>query len=357
MINDSTRFSLNSALLLSSLFFACSAPDRVAGTADRPRPSLSLAATATVTAVDVSNGITGGGARTISSTGVILGKNGTTRGWWQSPSPSFNTLDNGWVQGGNRNADAGGGQGTALLSTNGAGPWLSVTLSSPPGISAGATLAHDINGSRVLVGNTLGSSVYAIRWDNPSAVPVRLPLPTLQYPAYQVVARSINNTGTIVGYVIETLPKNRSRYEALIWSGNNVSILPLPAGSTTQLASNLNDAGVISGIVDGSHPIRWTPRTGGGFDVAVSSINVGGNNLDTGIDACGRITGGSDSGAWVWDGVSAPIILPGLAGPGYAANGFDISEAGTVVGWSMVGTVKGSRVIRSTIWTGLPACP
>jgi hypothetical protein len=301
----------------------------------------------------MSNGVNGGNARTISSTGIILGGNGA-RGWWQSPFPSFTVIDSGNVQGGNRNADAGGGQASAILSTNGGPPWTSVTLASPPGIAAGATIAHDINDGRTLVGNTLGSNVYAIRWDSPSAVPVQLPLPALQYPAYQVVARSINSAGDIVGYVNETLPKRRSRYEALVWSGGTVSILPLPPGGTTQLASNINDAGVISGITEGSHPIRWTPRIGGGYDIAVSSIDVGRRNLDTGIDACGRITGGSDQGAWVWDGAST-VILPGLVA-GKPANGDDISESGTVVGFSEVGTSKGSILTRATIWTGLPSC-
>jgi hypothetical protein len=339
---------------VSCFLAACAEPSRVTEQSSR-KPTFALSA-ASIQAIDISNGITGGGGRTISSTGIILGKTGSLRGWWQSPNPAFTQIDNGYVQGGNRNADAGGDQGTAFLSTNGGAPWTSASLASPPGIAAHATLAHDINDARVIVGNTLGSSVYAIRWDDPSAVPVRLPLPTLQYPAYQVVARSINNTGVIVGYVLETLPKNRSRYEALVWTNGNPAILPLPPGGTSQLASNVNDAGVISGITDGAHPIRWTPRIGGGYDIAVSTIDVGGSNLDTGIDACGRITGGSDSGAWVWDGVSAAVILPGLAGTGHFGQAADINEAGTVVGSSWVANSRGSIVTKATMWIGLPAC-
>jgi len=175
-----------------------------------------------------------------------------------------------------------------------------------------------------------------------------------------VVARSINNTGTIVGSAYEGSIKNRGKsitvYEAIVWSGSSVEVLPLPPGGTTQLASNVNDAGVISGITEGSHPIRWTPRIGGGYDVAVSSLDVGGSNLDTGLDACGRVTGGSDSGAWVWDGISAPVILPGLAGSGFWGQVSDINEAGVAVGSSMIGTSKGSRVTKATMWTGLPSC-
>lgn len=344
------------AIAVSFSAAACSTSDKLVGVSAPRHTSLTLSA-ASVTVIDISNGVTGGGARTISRTGIVLGKTGSIRGWWQSPSPNITVLDNGYVQGGNRSADAGGDQGTAILSTNGGAPWVNVTLLSPPGIAAGATLAHDINDSRILVGNTLGSSVYAIKWDNPSATPVKLPLPPLQYPVNQSVARSINNNGVIVGYVYEALPRNKTRYEAIVWSGGTATVLPLPAGGTSQLASNINDAGVISGITDGAYPIRWTPSFGGGYDIAIANIDVRPSNLDTGIDACGRITGGSGSGAWVWDGASAPVLLPGLAGSGHFGQAADISEDGTVVGSAFAGTSKGATITRATIWTGLPACP
>jgi hypothetical protein len=353
-MNRPRVFEICLAVFTTSSLAACSAADRITETASM-KPALTLSA-ASVTAIDISNGLTGGGGRTISSTGIVLGRIGSVRGWWQSPSPTFTQIDDGYVQGGNRNADAGGGQGTAILSTNGGAPWVSVSLASPAGVAATATLVHDMNNARVIVGNTLGSSVYAIRWDNPSATPVRLPLPALQYPVYQGVARSINNNDVIVGYVLETLPRNKSRYEAIVWIGGTPSVLPLPPGSTTQLASNVNDAGVISGIVDGSRPIRWTPRAGGGYDIAVANLDVGGSNLDTGLDACGRVTGGSNSGAWVWDGVGAPVLLPGLAGSGHFGQAADISEDGTVVGSSFVGTSRGATITKATLWTGLPAC-
>src|SRR5688500_11257477 len=121
-MKNSRKSQLAAALSLAAVLAGCSASDRLAGTASSGDLSLTIAA-ASVTAIDISNGVTGGGGRTISSTGVILGKIGSTRGWWQSPSPSFTAIDDGWVQGGNRNADAGGGQGTAILSTNGEPPW------------------------------------------------------------------------------------------------------------------------------------------------------------------------------------------------------------------------------------------
>lgn len=351
-----TQLTLLVGVIASTLLMSCESDDNVLAPGRSPHIMANVTTSSSITAIDISNGVADGGARTISNTGVILGKIGTTRGWWQSPSPSFTAIDNGWVQSGNRNADAGGTQGTALLSTQGGPPWTSVTLASPPGTAAGMTVAHDINDSRVLVGFTKGT-VRAIRWENPTAVPVVLPLPSLDYPVDQSVAKSISNSGVIVGYVIETLPKKRTRYEAIVWSGGSVSILPWAPGATSQLASNVNDAGVISGIVNGSHPARWTPRADGGYDVVVSTLDAGRHNLETGIDACGRVTGGSDVGAWVWDGVSAPVILPGPVGPGYAGWAYDISESGTLVGSSVVGMQRGNLVWHATIWTGLPSCP
>lgn len=312
----------------------------------------------TVIPIDLSPNASGGGGRTISTGGLILGSSGSVRGWWQAPSAAFTTIDPGYVQGGNRNADAGAGQGKVLLSTNGGAPWSDVALAVPAGISAGAVIAHDVNDHRTIVGNTLGASVYAVRWDTVTSAPIQLPLPTLQYPAYQVTARSVNNSGTIVGYVLENVSKRAQRYEALVWIGTSVSILPAPSGNVSQLASNINDAGVISGFttVNGvTMPIRWTP-SGGGYVVSTVNFNPGGHNLDTGINSCGIIVGGSDNGAWAWDGVSPPVILRSVAGAGFGADASDINDAGQVVGSSVVGSSKGSQVIHATLWTGLPSC-
>ena len=85
-----------------------------------------------ITATDISNGVDASseGPRTISATGVILGRQGaqatSLRGWWQAPAAAFTVIDNGHVQGGNRNADAGGDQASAILSTNGGSPWSSI---------------------------------------------------------------------------------------------------------------------------------------------------------------------------------------------------------------------------------------
>lgn len=317
-----------------------------------------------ITAVDISNGVDASveGPRTISATGVILGRQGaqatSLRGWWQAPAAAFSAIDNGHVQGGNRNADAGGGQGTAILSTSGGAPWTSITVAAPAGVCGTCTLVRGMNGARVMVGNTLGTAIFAIEWDAPTAIPVRLQTPSTAYPADQVIAQSINNNGVIVGRVLETVPgkgKTQStRFEAVVWSGGIPQILPLAPGATTQLASNINDNGIISGFA-GSHPVRWTPRASGGYDVAVAPVDVGGANAVTGIDACGRIVGGSDSGAWVWDGTTF-VMLPSLTGTATIARAMDINDAGIIVGASAVGSSHGSTVFHATIWSGVGAC-
>jgi hypothetical protein len=321
-------------------------------------PRAAVLAATSVTPIDISNGIDGGpGGRTISHDGVILGEVSRLRSWWQSSASPPNILDSGFVNGGNRNADAAGGQAEVILSSNGGPPWTSVTLQSPPGTAAGNVLPSDINDSRVVVGRTVGTFNIPLRWPSPTSAPEQLSLAGIQYPVYIASARAINNSGDIVGYVLENLPKNKQRYEAIIWKGGSMSILPRPAGVTSQLASNINDGGVISGIADGIHPIRWTPRLDGGYDIVVASVDVGAANLETAIDACGRIGGGSDSGAWIWEGATVRF-LPAIAGAGLWGLVRDLNESGTAVGTSTQRFMrKNARIQHATAWTGLGPCP
>ena len=323
-----------------------------------PDPGVSARAQITpgsVTVSDVSGGIDGGvGVRTVSATGIGLGKVGSYRSWWSSGGVTPNILDGGYVNGGNRNADAAGGVGNVLLSTNGSAPWTDVALALPPGSTAGQTVPEDINDLRQIVGFAVNGSAYF--WSSPSSAPEQLAPPSSSQYA-RVVARAINNNGTIVGYGLANLPKNKQRYEAIIWTNGIAALLPFPAGVKSQLASNINDAGVISGIADGVHPIRWTPRTDGGYEVAVASVDVGIANLETAIDNCGRIGGGSDLGAWVWDGASAPAYLPAIAGAGQWGVVRDINESGIAVGTSTYSnTRKTGRIQRATVWAGLGSC-
>jgi hypothetical protein len=354
-------------LLLSIFAVALVAGCRDAGRSTAPLRMAEPAAVINaqgIRAIDISNGVDASvnGPRTISASGVILGRQGSQstslRGWWQAPASAFSPIDDGFVQGGNRNADAGGGQGTAILSTNGGPPWASVAVASPAGVCATCTLVRDMNDARVMVGNTLGSSIVALEWSSPTAIPVRLPTPATSFPPSQVIAQSINNNGTIVGYVLETVPakgKNTSsRYEAIVWVGGVPQILPLAPGAVTQVASNINDAGIISGF-SGTALARWTPRVDGGYDVAVSTAALANVSPYTGIDACGRIVGGSDTGAWMWDGTTV-VMLPTLTGAAGTARALDINDAGTIIGASTVGSSHGNPVFHATIWSGLAPC-
>jgi hypothetical protein len=332
---------------------ACNERTQISEPSIAPRLTLSASG---ITAIDISNGVDGGYAQTVSSNGVILGRIGSTRGWWQAPSSTFTFLDSGFVQGGNRNADAGGTQGKVLLSTNGGPPWVEQSVLPPPGVPAGQFIVQDINDNRMMVGRTLGTGGFAVKWDNPSSVGSPLQLPAVAYPVSMSVARAVNNLGQIVGYLYETVSKRSTRYEAVVWNNGTPSILPLPPGATSQLASNINDAGIVAGIVDSRYPARWTPRSDGGYDVVVANIDTSPSNLDVSIDACGRIAGGSNSGAWIWDGTSPPVMIPGLRGPGYFAYIRDLNESGLLVGNSHWTTKKGANITHATMWTGLSAC-
>jgi hypothetical protein len=154
-------------------------------------PRAAVLAATSVTPIDISNGIDGGpGGRTISHDGVILGEVSRLRSWWQSSASPPNILDSGFVNGGNRNADAAGGQAEVILSSNGGPPWTSVTLQSPPGTAAGNVLPSDINDSRVVVGRTVGTFNIPLRWPSPTSAPEQLSLAGIQYPVYNIPSTS-----------------------------------------------------------------------------------------------------------------------------------------------------------------------
>ena len=354
-----SRTSRGPIWVVAGLALLSSCGPAVDSTAPLGPPIVRLAASTSsaVTAIDISNGIAGGGGFAIAASGLIVGdRGGANRGWWQSPSPSFTPIDSGYVYGGNSFADVGDGA-RVLLSNNGAPPFTSVTLQLLSGVNPRAVVVRDINDSRVIVAS-LGT-VYGLRWDSPTSTPTELLPGTPGYPIQQVIPYSISSTGLIAGRLVVTVRKNTTKSVPVIWTGSNTATeLPLPAGAVDGLASNVNAAGVVSGFWnDGrvSAPIRWTPRTGGGYDIAVLNLDVGGTNLSTGIDECGRITGGSPQGAWVWDPTAGLTILSGIGGSGVPGWSYSINANGQLVGSSYDGTGR-NAVYHATLWTGLPAC-
>jgi hypothetical protein len=287
---------------------------------------------------------------------LIFGRIGSIRGWWQSPSTAFTALDSGFVYGGNSFGDIGSGA-TVLLTTNGTAPFEVVPLPLPSGISANRVVARDLNDSRVVVASV--GTPYGLRWETPTSVPTQLLPGNHGYTVQQVFPEGISNSGLIAGWVVLEVRKNATKYAAVVWNGSNTGTpLPAPPGSVSQIASNVNDAGTISGHWNDGRkwsPIRWTPNGVGGYNIATQSIDVGGSNGPTGIDACSRITGGSPQGAWVWDPTSGLTILPSVGGTGISGWSHSISQTGELVGSSYNGPGHGA-VYHATLWTGLPPC-
>jgi hypothetical protein len=310
-----------------------------------------------VTAIDISNGVTGGGSFAISQTGLIVGRLGSTRGWWQSPSPAYTQIDSGHVSGGNSLGDVGSGA-SVLLTNNGAPPFTVVQLPLPAGVSANTVVAKDINDSRTVVASA-SQVPYALRWENPYVTPTPLYPGNQPYPVQSIFPEGINNNGVIAGWLVLKVRNNVTKYAPVVWNAGNTAVaLPVPPEATQATAGNVNDAGVISGhfyTTRGTYPIRWTPNAGGGYDIATLNLDIGGLNGPNGIDSCGRISGGSPLGAWVWDPAVGVMMLPSISGFNRTGWSRSISNSGEVVGSSNSASGN-SLVYHATLWRGLPAC-
>jgi hypothetical protein len=136
--------------------------------------------------------------------------------------------------------------------------------------------------------------------------------------------------------------------------------LPWAPNATDQTAQNVNDAGVIVGFVEiqgVNYGARWVPNGAGGYSVSVLSTDTWDSGI--GINRCGRMSGttiGPQASGFIWDGVAAPVLLPGLAGS-TDARSYAINDRGDVVGASLF-SVNGATVWRPTLWRGFVApCP
>jgi uncharacterized membrane protein len=195
---------------------------------------------------------------------------------------------------------------------------------------------------------------YGLKWESPYAQPTKLLAPPLPYPVQQVLPMGINNSGDVAGWVVVAVRRNTIRYDAVVWSAAGTpTALPLAPGATSQTANAINDAGVISGAMNSRYPVRWTPDGAGGYNVAVLNVDTNGNTR-SGIDACGRIVGGSPAGAWVWDSQGV-TMLPSIGGMGLHGWSDTINEEGQMVGLSKAGQAKQAE-LRATLWTGLAPC-
>lgn len=169
------------------------------------------------------------------------------------------------------------------------------------------------------------------------------------------IAHSVNDSGVAVGFV-SRVESGLNTASALVWTGADIIYLPIPAGGNFNYATDINNAGVVTGysqvavnptsrfeawIFDGDY------RTGSPTFLGTLG---GASSQATAINAAGQVVGYSEtaSGAtrgFVWSGgVMTPI---GTLGGSYSV-ATDINDAGTVVGSGDTA----SGVVHSFIWKG-----
>ncbi len=218
--------------------------------------------------------------------------------------------------------------------------------------------AFGVSPTGVAVGRSLGVSNQAFRW---SADDGLTPLPNLGGFPYGV-ANAANSAGAIVGTAAVTFFGTDPR--PVIWEDGVVSVLPLPVGQTLGRANDINEAGVAVGSVNGGSLEIAAVY----FDASAMTITTAapdGSTMRTayGVNAadviCGNGTDPNNAARNVGlvydldaDVMSEVGALPGRNG----ALAFDISDAGHVVGSSMLNQGSGLPFI----WTeaaGMQAIP
>ena len=136
----------------------------------------------------------------------------------------------------------------------------------------------------------------------------------------------INNLGQIVGesYI------NSTTSHAFLWQSGQMSDLGGLSGGVRSIAVSINNLGVIIGgsfFSDNSiSPFRWT------FNDKLQPMDLQGGIAFKIIDD-GRMVGGKNNHAWLWNAPGAGTDLGGLTGFGYT-EAQDININGQVVGFA-----------------------
>ena len=201
-------------------------------------------------------------------------------------------------------------------------------------------------------GRSVGSgTAQAFSWTQGGGI---VGLPNLASPARPFsVGNGVNNAGIVVGTGATTL--FGSSPLPLMWQGGVVSQVPMPAGQTLGRANDINSSNVIIGSVNsGSNEIGFIAS--GANSSVISALGPGGTFLRTAfaINDAGTVVGfGIDPGnaarnvGFVYNSVNNTATevppLPGFNG----ALAFDVSEAGHIVGSSMLNQGSGLPFI----WT------
>jgi uncharacterized membrane protein len=214
-----------------------------------------------------------------------------------------------------------------------------------------ASQGFRVSPSGIATGRSFGTPTQAFTWTELGGL---VGLPNLALPSRPFsVGNGVNDSGTVVGTGSTTA--FGSSPLPLIWQGGVVAQLPLPAGQTLGRANDINASGVAVGSV-GSGSLEFGVVYDGGSASVITTTTPNGSFLRTafGISDGGRIVGfGIDPNnaavnvGYVLDtATNVAFAVPPLPG----RNGclaFDVSNAGHVVGSSMLNQGSGTPFIWS----------
>ncbi|HMN94963.1 MAG TPA: hypothetical protein PKC43_00505 [Phycisphaerales bacterium] len=221
-----------------------------------------------------------------------------------------------------------------------------------PGDTASQGFRVSVNG--IATGRSFGNPTQAFSWTQIGGL---VGLPNLANPARPFSAgNGVNAAGVVVGTGATTafgaspLP--------LIWESGNVAQLPLPAGQSLGRANDINAHGVAVGSVgSGSTEFGVLYQGGaGGTAMVITQTTANGSFLRsaTAINDAGRIVGqGIDPNnaavnvGYVLDTATNVAFAVGALPGRNGALAFDVSEAGHVVGSSMLNQGAGTPFIWS----------
>ena len=206
----------------------------------------------------------------------------------------------------------------------------------PDGISSYAVA---INDAGVVVGSSAGGILSrAIRWLPNGAVEDL----SIASGSISSQANGINNSGQIVGWMINTT----GSYRAFLWTeGKGMTDIGVLPGDRESVALAINDSGVIVGFsssVRGRRPFRWTPTGGMEGIISLSAYSAG---TASALNDAGVIVGASGNDSedyfnkratlWTTDGFAkelGPCIQSHEGDSDCLTLAYGINHVGDVVG-------------------------
>jgi uncharacterized membrane protein len=210
------------------------------------------------------------------------------------------------------------------------------------------TQGFRVSSSGIATGRSLGSIGQAFRWTESGGLE---PLPNLPGRDFNV-GNGVNASGIVVGTAAQT--SFGSGPLPVLWTANTVQQLVLPAGESLGRANDINDSGVAVGSADGgsnevaviygetSEIITTTTDLGARMTTAFS-INNAGRVVGPGVDPANA----ARNVGMVYDSSTGNAFEVGALPGANGALAFDVSEAGHVVGSSMMNQGSG----RPFIWS------